>query len=229
MSNPGATTDEQLENSSFLTETLGDADNALRAFYKKLKVEGELKGIIGPRDVNILWERHILNSISVVPYIRIATSDERNRRVADVGSGGGFPGLVVAACLPDRDITLIEPMERRCEWLNECIQEMKLDNVHVIRSRSEDVIHEMNVHHEPLPFSVVTCRAVAPMRKLVPWTLPLLKSHGSLFAIKGRSAQLELDKATDQLRKFHGIRARVEIAPTIEGIESTHIIAVEKR
>ena len=106
---------DQLQGSPVLAEVLGDALPKLERFHAKIAEEGEPRGLIGPRDVDIIWERHILNSAAIVPYVRNATNGIRFKTVADVGSGGGFPGLVAAACLPDHDFTLIEPMERRIE------------------------------------------------------------------------------------------------------------------
>ena len=101
---------DELDGSPILEEVLGDALGKLKVFHVKLAAEGEPRGLIGPRDVGIIWERHILNSAAIVPYVRNATNGIRFKTVADVGSGGGFPGLVAAACLPDHDFTLIEPM-----------------------------------------------------------------------------------------------------------------------
>lgn len=219
---------DQLEGSPVLAQVLGDALPALQVFHVKLEREGEPRGLIGPRDVDIIWERHILNSAAIVPFVREATSGARFKTVADVGSGGGFPGLVAAACLPDHEFTLIEPMERRVEWLKECRDEMGLKNVNVFRARSEEVIDAMRYDRDLHPYAVVTCRAVAPMTKLAGWTLPLLKSHGRLVALKGRSAQAELDKAAREISRLHGMNPRVCDAPVGPGLESTHIVMVDK-
>lgn len=220
---------DELDGSSILAEVLGEALPQLTVFHDKLMREGEPRGLIGPRDVPIVWERHILNSAAIVPFVAQATRGERFKTVADVGSGGGFPGLVAAACLPDHRFTLIEPMERRVEWLNECVREMGLDNVTVVRARSEEVIARIRKREGLYPFAVVTCRAVAPMTKLSGWTLPLLKSHGRLVALKGRSAQAEIDKASKEISKRGGARPRVVEAEVGPGLEPTHVVLVDKR
>lgn len=220
---------DQLDGSPVLSEVLGDALSKLTVFHGKLMREGEPRGLIGPRDVSIVWERHILNSAAIVPFVLRATENERYKTVADVGSGGGFPGLVAAACLPDHSFTLIEPMERRVEWLNECVDDMGLENVTVVRARSEEVIARLRKTPGMHPFAVVTCRAVAPMTKLSGWTLPLLKSHGRLIALKGRSAQAEIDKAAKEIAKRGGVRPRVVEAPVGSGLEPTHVVMVDKR
>ena len=189
---------DQLQGSPVLAEVLGDALPKLERFHAKIAEEGEPRGLIGPRDVDIIWERHILNSAAIVPYVRNATNGIRFKTVADVGSGGGFPGLVAAACLPDHDFTLIEPMQQ---------------------------VRKREIH----PFAVVTCRAVAPMTKLSGWTLPLLKPSGQLIALKGRSAQAEIDKAGKEIAKFGGRRPRVVEAAVGPDLEPTHVVIVDKR
>ncbi|OZG65237.1 16S rRNA (guanine(527)-N(7))-methyltransferase RsmG [Bifidobacterium eulemuris] len=219
---------DQLDGSSILVDVLGDALPAMTMFHVKLTNEGEPRGLIGPRDVDILWERHILNSAAIVPFIRESIGDRANATVADIGSGGGFPGIVAASCLPECRFTLVEPMERRVEWLKECVEECGLRNVTVVRARSEEVIADIR-KHRVRPFDVVTCRAVAPMTKLSGWTLPLLKPHGRLVALKGRSAQAELTKASQEIARYGGQRPRVVEAPVGDGLEPTHVVLVDKR
>ena len=176
-----------------------------------------------------LWERHILNSAAIVPFIRREIG-KTNASIADVGSGGGFPGIVAAACMPEHRFTLIEPMERRVEWLHECVELMGLSNVTVIRARAEEIIAALKRRDAQVrPFDAVTCRAVAPMTKLTGWTLPMLKPQGSLIALKGRSAQVELDKAERVIRTAGGMRARVVVAPVGGDLEPTHVVIVRKR
>ena len=220
---------DELNGSPILKEVLGDALPKLEVFHAKLEQEGELRGLIGPRDVDIIWERHILNSAAIVPFIRDATDGMRFKTVADVGSGGGFPGIVAAACLPDHEFTLIEPMERRIEWLKECVDEMELGNVSIVRARSEEVIAALRKDRGMHPYAVVTCRAVAPMTKLSGWTLPLLKPQGRLVALKGRSAQAEIDKASKMIAKYKGVRPRVVEAPVGPGLEPTHVVLVDRK
>lgn len=220
---------DELNGSPILAEVLGDALPKLEIFHTKLEQEGEPRGLIGPRDVDIIWERHILNSAAIMPFIREVTDGKQFKTVADVGSGGGFPGIVAAACLPDHEFTLIEPMERRVEWLGECVEEMGLENVTIMRARSEEVITALRQDRSMHPYAAVTCRAVAPMTKLAGWTLPLLKPQGRLVALKGRSAQAEIDKASKMIAKFKGVRPRVVEAPVGPGLESTHVVLVDKK
>lgn len=218
---------DELNNSPLLASVLGDALDKCTLFHVKLEKEGLLRGLVGPRDMGILWERHILNSAAVVPFIRKVVGQSKKKRVADVGSGGGFPGLVIAACLPDYDVTLIEPMERRVAWLRECVEIMGLQNVTIFHGRSDEVIEKIN-SHEIEAFDAVTCRAVAPMAKLAGWTIPLLRSHGSLVALKGKSAQAEIEKATKMIRKAGGVNPRVFEAPVAPGLQPTTVVIVDK-
>ena len=249
---------DELDDSPILEEVLGDALGKLRVFHAKLVEEGEPRGLIGPRDVAIIWERHILNSAAIVPFVRESTAKKQFKTVADIGSGGGFPGIVAAACLPDHQFTLVEPMERRIEWLNECVEDMELENVTVVRARANEMIEAiagasgvqggnrgngnarngkggpvLDLDGKPIqarhPFAVVTCRAVAPMTKLSGWTLPLLERGGRLVALKGRSAQEEIEKASKEIAKCGGVRPRVVDAEVGPGLESTHVLMVDKK
>lgn len=219
---------DRLDGAPVLGDVLGEALPAMEMFHVKLTGEGEPRGLIGPRDIDILWERHILNSAAIVPFIREMMGNRSGLTIADIGSGGGFPGIVAAACLPECKFTLVEPMERRVEWLNECVVECHLNNVTVKRARSEELINDIR-KHRVRPFDVVTCRAVAPMTKLAGWTLPLLKAHGRLIALKGRSAQVELTKASQEIVRHGGLRPRVVQAPVGDGLEPTQVVLVDKR
>lgn len=218
---------DELDESPLLGEVLGEALDKCKMFHVKLEQEGLIRGLVGPRDMSILWERHILNSAAVVPFVKEAVEKSNKKSIADVGSGGGFPGIVVAACLPDCKVTLIEPMERRVLWLNECVELMGLKNVTVFHGRSDEVIAKVKSHEIPA-FDVVTCRAVAPMTKLAGWTIPLLNKNGKLIALKGKSAQAEIDKAAKMIKKVKGLNPRVVDAPVAKGLQSTSVVIVDK-
>ena len=122
--------------------------------------------------------------------------------IADVGSGAGLPGLALAIARPDVQFVLIEPLERRVDWLDMVIEDLGLDNVDVIRARSEQVFDTVDV-------DIVTARAVSAMKSLVPMTVPLLHGQGELLAIKGKSAAAEIGKADKVLRKFKTKKSEV--------------------
>ncbi|WP_296666436.1 RsmG family class I SAM-dependent methyltransferase, partial [Demequina sp.] len=124
--------DDPLHGSRVVREYFGDTYPRVLAFVTMLAAEGVERGLIGPREVTRLWERHVLNSAALSPYLPPGV-------VADVGSGAGLPGMVLAAMDPDRDYVLIEPMERRTQWLLESARECGIDNVRVVRGRAEEV------------------------------------------------------------------------------------------
>lgn len=170
-------------------EIAGDRVDVLRSFAANLGDRGETLGLIGPLESPRLWTRHLLNSAILAPLI------EPGAQVADIGTGGGMPGLVLAIVRPDAHFSLIEPMERRCAWLNEQIEELALTNVQVKRGRAEEF-------HDAFEVDQVTARAVTALRKLIPLTAPLLRSGGELLLLKGDSVQSEIDAAEKVLRKY---------------------------
>lgn len=168
-------------------EAFSDSLPTIQRYVDFLSTAGVERGLIGPREVPRLWDRHILNCAAVIPRIPGGAS------VADVGSGAGLPGLIWAIARPDLSITLIEPLLRRTIFLEEMKQELGLDNVRVLRARAEDVEEE---------FDVVTARAVAALEKLGRWCLPLVRKGGVLLALKGQTAQQEVDTATAALNRL---------------------------
>lgn len=170
----------------------GDRIETLREFARDLGARGEQLGLIGPLEPPRLWTRHLLNSAVLAPLVGTGA------RVADIGTGGGMPGLVLAIVRPDADFRLIEPMERRCAWLNEQVDRLGLDNVTVMRGRAEE-------YHGAFEVDQVTARAVTALRKLVPLTAPLLRGGGEMLFLKGAAVQNEIDAAEKVLRK-HRVR-----------------------
>lgn len=160
----------------------GDRLDVARSFTNELARRGEELGLIGPLELPRLWTRHILNSAVLAPLL------EERGRVADVGSGAGLPGLVLAIARPDVHLTLIEPMERRVEWLTAEAGRLGLDNVEVLRARAEDVADDLVVDQ-------VTARAVSALTKLIPLTVPLVRSGGQLILMKGARVEEEMEKA----------------------------------
>jgi len=161
-----------------------------RAFAQKLANDSDDLGLLGPRELDKLWTRHILNSAVVAETVKAGDL------VADVGSGAGLPGIPMAIALPEARFVLIEPMERRSNWMLEVIKELGLTNVEVRRARAEEVLD--------LKFDIVTARAVAALDKLLRLTVPLLKPGGSLIALKGSKAAEEIEAAR-KLQKKLGI------------------------
>lgn len=158
-----------------------------RAFTAALAEQGETRGLIGPLELPRLWTRHILNSAIAAPLFE--------GHVADIGSGAGLPGIVLAIARPDVTWTLVEPMERRVVWLTEQAASLGLDNIAVVRARAEEWVPEA-------PVDVVTARAVSALRTLIPMTAPLVRPGGKLMLFKGRGAEAEIEAAQRQIRRF---------------------------
>jgi 16S rRNA (guanine527-N7)-methyltransferase len=172
-----------------VTALFGDQIGLASAFVQELAGSAVERGLIGPREVPRLWERHLLNCAAVAELV------PEGRSVGDVGSGAGLPGLVLAIARPDLRITLIEPLQRRVTWLCDVVERLALrDSVTVLRTRAEDSPQR--------DFDVVTARAVAPLDVLAGWCLPLVRSGGVMLALKGQSAADELTRAEPTLRRL---------------------------
>ncbi|MDO9063474.1 MAG: 16S rRNA (guanine(527)-N(7))-methyltransferase RsmG [Microbacterium sp.] len=171
----------------YAAELFGDRIEVARSFTADLVRYGEELGLIGPLEVERLWSRHVVNSVLVAPLLRPG-------RVGDVGSGAGLPGLVLAIARPDAHLVLIEPMERRTDWLSAEAERLGLTNVTVLRGRAEDLVPE------PL-LDQVTARAVSALSKLVPLCVPLLRRGGELLLMKGARVDEEVVAAEKALRK----------------------------
>lgn len=180
---------------SVASHLFGDRIELARQFTASIAAHGEERGLIGPLELPRLWTRHILNSVIAAPIF--------HGSVADIGSGAGLPGIVLAIARPDVHWTLIEPMERRVTWLNEQVAELGLDNVDVLRARAEDV-------RLPGGFDVVTARAVSALKTLIPLTAPLVRDGGELALLKGMNAANEIEAAQKQIKKFRLSEVRVE-------------------
>jgi 16S rRNA (guanine527-N7)-methyltransferase len=176
----------------------GDRLVVVRRYAADLAEHGIVLGLIGPFEPARLWSRHVLNSGLLAPFLPQGAS------VADVGSGAGLPGLVLAAARPDLRMTLIEPMERRVAWLEEERARLGLENVVVERSRAEDAA--------PGRFDVVTARAVGALGGLLPITAPLARPGGRLALLKGAAVEAELAKAEKVVRRLRLTDVHVEIA-----------------
>lgn len=197
-----------------LAEVFGDALPAVQSFRDLLADQGVLRGLVGPREVSRLWERHLVNSAAVVPFL------PTDGVIVDVGSGAGLPGIVVSAMRPDASVVLVEPMERRTDWLREIVDALALANVEIRRGRADEV--------GITSADAVTARAVAALDKLYGWTLPLLRVGGRLVALKGGRAAAEVDAAAQEGQRLGGGGAEIATAPTMAGLEPTTVVLVTK-
>lgn len=194
----------------------GESFEGVRRFHDLLQDQGEVRGLIGPREVPRLWGRHLLNSAALVGYLPDGGS------IADVGSGAGLPGVVLALMRPRTHFHLVEPMQRRVAWLSEVATELGLTNVTVHHERVEAL-------HDRLRVDAVTARAVAPLPKLAAWSLPLVRAGGRLVVLKGRQAAREVDAARPMLVRLGVLRVELhEVDPLGMG-EPTVVVEIVKR
>ncbi|SDC80253.1 16S rRNA (guanine527-N7)-methyltransferase [Actinokineospora iranica] len=183
-----------------------------------LAEHGVERGLIGPREVDRLWERHVLNSAVIGERVGDGV------RVVDVGSGAGLPGIPLAIARPDLSVTLVEPMARRVAWLDEVVETLALSSVTVLRGRAE----EPSVRSRVAGADVVTARAVAPLAKLCGWCLPLLRTGGVLVALKGASAAEEIDRDRQAIGRLGGGAPRVESCGDAVLEVPTTVVVVER-
>ncbi|MCL2787205.1 MAG: 16S rRNA (guanine(527)-N(7))-methyltransferase RsmG [Micrococcales bacterium] len=188
----------------------------MQQFAAMLASRGDLLGVIGPGEVDRLWERHLVNSAAVVGFLPATGS------VIDLGSGAGFPGVVVAAMRPDLEVELVEPMERRVSWLESVVGELGLENTVVTRARAE----ELSGMREA---DAVAVRALAPMRGLAPLVGGLLATGGTMAALKGRRVAAEVAVAQKALVKAGLRRVSVNEVQMLSGGESTWVVTAVKR
>jgi len=201
--NPGG--DEPSESTS-IAELFGDRRELARRYADLLADTGVSHGLIGPKEGDRVWQRHILNCAVLSELI------EPNARVLDMGSGAGLPGIPLALARPDLEITLLEPLERRVDWLRSVLDELALP-VAVARGRAE----ERSIRKQWSGADVVTARAVAPLARLTGWALPLLRPGGRLLAIKGASAAAEVIRDRAAVHGFGGS------APYVVQCGGTHV------
>ncbi|MCD0442081.1 16S rRNA (guanine(527)-N(7))-methyltransferase RsmG [Glycomyces sp. A-F 0318] len=177
-----------------LASVFGDDDERIaraEAYVGLLSTIGIERGLIGPREVPRLWGRHVLGS-AVIEELVPEKAD-----VIDVGSGGGLPGIPLAIARPDLWVTLVEPMQRRVDFLTEVVDAIGVPNVEVLRARADEVDPRGRA-------DVVVSRAVAPLAKLAGWCLPLARVGGAMMAVKGQGAALEVAESGGAVKRAGG-------------------------
>ncbi|MFJ6211956.1 16S rRNA (guanine(527)-N(7))-methyltransferase RsmG [Streptomyces sp. NPDC092296] len=192
----------------------GERFDAAVRYAELLATAGVRRGLIGPREVPRLWDRHVLNCAVLAEVVPEKAS------LCDVGSGAGLPGIPVALARPDLSVTLLEPLLRRTTFLEEVVRELGLENVTVVRGRAEEMIGKLSV-------DVVTARAVAPLERLAGWGLPLLRPYGQMLALKGDTAEQELADARGALSKLGAVEWSVVQAGGGTVATPTHVVRVQ--
>ena len=188
------------------------------SYAQWLATVGIERGLIGPREVDRLWDRHILNSAVLGEVVA------EGARIVDIGSGAGLPGIPLAIARPDLTVQLVEPLLRRTTFLNEVVEDLGLAHVEVIRGRAE----ERDVLDYAGGADVVTSRAVAPLGKLTRWSLPLVKKGGSMRALKGSSVSEELVRDAKEIEKAGGGQGEVLTVGGDVLEQSTHVVVIPR-
>lgn len=189
-----------------VTAVFPAAADLARRYVDLLATTGVEWGLVGPRETDRLWERHVFNCAAVADLV------PSGARVVDVGSGAGLPGIPLALRRPDLHVTLLEPLLRRATFLAQAVETLDLgERVDVVRGRAED---------HALTYDAVISRALAPLPRLLGWCLPLTGAGGSVLALKGRTASEEIDEHAAELAaqrlvaEIIGVRAYVGADPT---------------
>ena len=175
------------------------------------------RGLLGPREADRVWPRHLLNCAAAAELVPVGA------RVVDLGSGAGLPGVPLALARPDLRVTLVEPQLRRARFLHDVLADLELPRLGLVRGRHDGLA--------PGCVDVVVVRAVAPLERLLPWALPLLRAGGILLALKGEGAAAEVAAAAHLLaaRRAH---AEVVVCPSLadrmasHGVDPTVVVRV---
>ena len=198
--NPSLMSESGVSRETLIERYFPERLTEITAYAQFLATAGIERGLIGPREGERIWERHIFNCLPVTQLIPQRAS------LFDIGSGAGLPGIVIALARPDLTVSLIEPLERRVTFLNEAVEGL---NIEVIRGRAQDVKRSADF---------VTARAVAPLEKLKKMSWHMVKTGGSLLAMEGEGASAEME----------GVKGATLHEITLEGIELGRIVSIKK-
>ncbi|WP_333619420.1 16S rRNA (guanine(527)-N(7))-methyltransferase RsmG [Dietzia sp.] len=209
-------------------EVFGERTDLAEKYVRFLATAGLERGLLGPREADRLWTRHVLNCTAVASAIDPPREgNARGIRVVDIGSGAGLPGIPLVLARPDLTVTMVEPLLRRTIFLEEAIDSLGLRErgleISVVRGRAE----EKSIREDVGGADVVTARAVAPLAKLGQWCTPLLRPGGAFVALKGESAADEL-KRDGQAMERAGLSGAASTTVTVPGAEPTYLVTATR-
>jgi 16S rRNA (guanine527-N7)-methyltransferase len=203
--------DDPLDDDPRVAAYFGDAWPVVGAFAGLLREHGVVRGLVGPNELGRLWERHLLNSAAAAALL------PSEGTLVDLGSGAGLPGVVLAALRPGVHVVLLEPMERRTDWLRFVVDELGLANAEVVRGRAEEVAGTLLA-------DAVTARAVSSVENLYRWSAPLVRAGGGLFALKGAKAAEEVVAARRVAVRTGWSEVRVVEASSLPDVGVTRVV-----
>ncbi len=204
---------------SVAEDWFGDRLELVLRYAELLATDGLTRGLLGPREADRIWDRHILNSAALTELVA------PNARVVDVGSGAGLPGIPLALVRPDVQVVLLEPLLRRVTFLEEVVAELGLGaQVEVVRGRAPESVADL-----PFVPDHVTARAVAPLDRLVSWTMPLMRRSGVLLALRGGTAAEEIAATAAEVHRLCGGPAELVRAGTALLDEPVTVVRVLRR
>jgi 16S rRNA (guanine527-N7)-methyltransferase len=185
---------EKVQDASPLRERL--LDEAQRATITRVLelLETERASVSSVTDPERAWRVHVADSLTGLEFEQLGSA----RRIADIGSGAGFPGLVLAVALPDAQLDLIESVGRKCDFIQRAIDAAGIANARVIHARSEDLAAGEGRE----AYAAVTARAVGRLSTLAELASPLLEDGGALIAWKGKrdpDEESQLSRAAEKL------------------------------
>lgn len=212
---PPGETEVEIPDPDIVRAVFGPQEPLIRSYADILATRGIEWGLLGPRETPRLWQRHIFNCAAMLSLL------PEGATVCDIGSGAGLPGLVLAIGRPDVRVSLVEPLQRRVTFLETAVEELGLgERVEVLRGRAEEFDAGEG-------FDVVTSRAVGALTKLVAWSAPLMAADGEVLALKGASAEAEIEKAGKELRKA-GLTAEVLRVQADARTEPTSVVRLRR-
>jgi 16S rRNA (guanine527-N7)-methyltransferase len=198
----------------------GDVEK-LGLYLAMLMHANESQNLTAIRDSDEAWTRHILDSLTLIPMI---VDFPEGAAIADVGTGGGLPGMPLAIALPAYRFTLMDATSKKCDFLRQVVERLDLKNVTVVCGRAEVIGHDRGArttaggighvggHREK--YDLVVARAVGRLATLAELTVPLAKVGGRVVLIKGQKADEEVREATKALHLLKAVHTGTDDTPT---------------